>query len=183
MRQSIAYDWLKSNNIFIGQELYQTFWTTLNFELINKLYLSDLYSNATNSTTKNVTQRIYCIQIMDDIIDAPIEVRHNLIIPFVTLGIIGALVNGLVVCLVYKTRQLTNQSTKLIFTLSIYDSLHSIVTNLGHSVYIGQSEILPCFVKQIIFLVNAFLVASQFTMIDVIAFDRLMRVVWVHTMQ
>ena len=136
-------------------------------------------ATVTNTTVSaNSTTRIYCIQVMDDIEDAPQIVRNYLIVPFILLGVIGVLSNSLVVLMVIKTRQLSNQSTKLIFILSVYDLFHSVIANTGHALYIGQSENLPCVAKGIIFLGNMFLVSSQLTMIAVIAFDRLMRVVW-----
>ncbi|XP_066911901.1 5-hydroxytryptamine receptor 1D-like [Clytia hemisphaerica] len=127
----------------------------------------------------NITQRMYCVQVMDDIEEAPRKVRIFLTIPFILLGVIGVLSNTLVIWLVTKTRQLSNQSTRLIFILSFYDLFHSVIANTGHALYIGQSENLPCIAKGVILIMNIFLVSSQFTLITVIAFDRLMRVLWI----
>ena len=131
----------------------------------------------TNDTFSSAT---HCLSVLDDIKDAPKNVRHTLVAVFSCLGLVSLFLNVTVIWAIVKTRVWRQQSTKLIFIASVIDVASCFLCNTSVSIYISLSEQIPCHVKFAMMVCVIFLVFALFFTIGVIAFDRLMHVIFLN---
>ena len=142
---------------------------------INESSLISFHRQNLSTTTPSV---IVCLPIFDSVSAVPHHIRKTLLIVFVFFGVLSLLINSLVVCLIINTKQLNNQSTKLIFISSLNDVLSFFYSSLSFSTFIMFAEYLSCPLKIALIAGSLFSNLVTLYMICMIAFDRMLHTIF-----
>lgn len=139
----------------------------------NSTYLMGFHQNLSTVTPSTIA----CMSIFDSVTSVPSHIRKILLIHFVFIGTVSFIINSLVMCVIIKTKQLKNQSTRLIFISSLNDVLSFIYSNLSFSVLIMFAEHLSCPLKIALIAGSLFSNLVTLYLICMIAFDRMLHVI------
>ena len=131
-----------------------------------------------NNSTIVENHRNVCIGALDNIQSASENAQHNVIIILGTVGTIAFVLNTILIWCIVKTKEWENQSSKLILIDSFYGLFGSLVISISSPVYITYNDIIPCPIKITMMAFQVFCVFIIAFFVTVIAFDRLMRVVY-----
>ena len=117
-----------------------------------------------------------CLNVIDQIQYLSMKSRQGFSCVFLLVGICNLTLNSVTLVTIYKTRQLGNQSTRLIFFVSIADILWAIFGDFGHAVYVITCHLYGCAYRQYFLLVTNLVAYGSLDLTMVIGLDRFLHI-------
>ena len=164
----------KQDKVEFGSHLEEI--NQISVELFQPCPLSFEMTNTTRSFYNQTTIESLCTQTFGIIVFVPWSTRLWLTILNIVISMVTIISNTLVMVTLVKTKQLRNQSMKLIFALSLTNALSALLGQSCLSVLMVMTDRLSCFAMWILLFVIEFAVYNSNYLTALISIDRFLRI-------